>query len=81
MFISNADSIPALRDTFAKKINFMRECAAKTADPEKKKKYNGVAKFMQMKVQHTMFVHKEGMNILNSLKKIRTGSSQSQCLK
>lgn len=37
MFISNADSIPALRDTFAKKINFMRECAAKTADPEKRK--------------------------------------------
>lgn len=80
MFISNADSIPALRDTFAKKINFMRECAAKTADPEKRKKYNGVAKFMQMKVQHTMFVHKEGMNILNSLKKSAQEAPEANAL-
>lgn len=67
MLVSNADSIPALRDTFARKINFMRSCAEKTTDPEKRKKYNNVAKFMQMKVQHTMFVHKEGISILNSL--------------
>lgn len=80
MFISNADSIPALRDTFAKKINFMRECAAKTADPEKRKKYNGVAKFMQMKVQNTMFVHKEGMNILNSLKKSAQEAPEANAL-
>ena len=80
MFISNADSIPALRDTFAKKINFMRECAAKTADPEKRKKYNGVAKFMQMKVQHTMFVHKVGMNILNSLKKSAQEAPEANAL-
>lgn len=67
MFISNADSIPALRDTFAQKINYMHSCAKKTKNPEKRKRYKSVAKFMQMKVQHTMFVHKEGISILNAL--------------
>lgn len=52
----------------------------KLPTPKKEKKYNGVAKFMQMKVQHTMFVHKEGINILNSLKKSAQEAPEANAL-
>lgn len=80
MFISNIETISAMRELFGKKIAFMHKCISKASSPEKKQKYAKVAKFLQMKVQHTMFVQQEGMNIFEALKERATIKPTEQAL-
>lgn len=64
------EGILLLRNTYGKKIKYLLKCAKNPSfSDERKKLALQVATFMKMKLQHTMFVQKEGMNILYMLKK------------
>ena len=67
--VSVSEGIQLLRDTYGKKIRYMTACAQNPSfSKERQKLALDVATFMKMKLQHTMFVQKEGMNILQMLK-------------
>ena len=67
--VSIDEGIQLLRDTYGRKIDYLLKCSKNPSfSAERRKLASQVATFMKMKLQHTMFVQKEGMNILQMLK-------------
>lgn len=80
-FVSPLEGIALLREVFGKKIAFLEACAKNpTFSSQRRDLAKRVATFMKMKLQHTMFVHKEGMNILQMLQKASLENPRAQAL-
>ena len=80
-FVSPMEGIALLREIFGKKIAYLQACAQnENFIKERRELASRVATFMKMKLQHTMFVHKEGMNILQVLQKASAENPKSPAL-
>lgn len=80
-FVSPMEGIALLREIFGKKIAYLQACAQnENFIKERRELASRVATFMKMKLQHTMFVHKEGMNILQVLQKASAENPNSPAL-
>ncbi len=80
-FVSPLEGITLLKEVFGKKIAFLEACAVnQTFSSQRRDLAKRVSTFMKMKLQHTIFVHKEGMNILQMLQKAASESPNAQTL-
>lgn len=80
-FVSPLEGIALLREVFGKKIAYLQAYAQnENFIKERRELASRVATFMKMKLQHTMFVHKEGMNILQVLQKAAAENPNSPAL-
>lgn len=70
-FTTPHEGIALLREIFIKKISYFQACANNNFfSSERRELANRITNFMKMKLQHTMFVQKEGVNILRTLEKL-----------
>lgn len=78
---SPQEGIALVREIFGPKITYFESCACNhLLEMEKREQARRITGFMKMKLQHTMFVQMEGMNILKMLEDAAFKYPQEQAL-